>query len=169
MLVETADTSAVAMRIARAEWAALREADIRTAVGSALETHGLASWTSMKIELFVAKKEVLLIARPISVPPRRFRFRSFADLDRRAGLFSGRARLGCGVHRRRLGAVRARRRRGAAERALRIWRAAALHRGTVRTHRRTRRRSCPPRCRWDPSALFLLISLFSFAAGCAKL
>ena len=56
MLVETADTSAVAMRISRAEWAALREADIRTAVDSALETHGLAPWTSMKIELFVAKK-----------------------------------------------------------------------------------------------------------------
>ena len=35
MLVETADTSAVAMRIARAEWAALSEDDIRTAVGSA--------------------------------------------------------------------------------------------------------------------------------------
>lgn len=87
MLVETADTSAVAMRIARAEWAALREADIRTAVGSALETHGLASWTSMKIELFVAKKEVLLIARPISVPPRRFRFRSFADLTAALGCF----------------------------------------------------------------------------------
>ena len=49
MLVETADTSAVAMRIARAEWAALSEDDIRTAVGSALETHGLAPCTSMKI------------------------------------------------------------------------------------------------------------------------
>ena len=85
MLVETADTSAVAMRIARAEWAALREADIRTAVGSALETHGLASWTSMKIELFVAKKEVLLIARPVSDPPRRFRFGSFADLTAALG------------------------------------------------------------------------------------
>ena len=87
MLVETADTSAVAMRIARAEWAALSEDDIRTAVGSALETHGLAPWTSMKIELFVAKKEVLLIARPISVPPRRFRFRSFADLTAALGCF----------------------------------------------------------------------------------
>ena len=42
MLVETADAGAVAMRIPRAEWAALREADIRTAVDSALETHGLA-------------------------------------------------------------------------------------------------------------------------------
>ena len=52
MLVETADAGAVAMRIPRAEWAALREADIRTAVDSALETHGLAPWTSMKIELF---------------------------------------------------------------------------------------------------------------------
>lgn len=30
MLVETADAGAVAMRISRAEWAALREADIRT-------------------------------------------------------------------------------------------------------------------------------------------
>lgn len=40
MLVETADAGAVAMRIPRAEWAALREADIRTAVDSALETHG---------------------------------------------------------------------------------------------------------------------------------
>ena len=87
MLVETADTSVVAMRISRAEWAALREADIRTAVDSALETHGLAPWTSMKIELFVAKKEVLLIARPISVPPRRFRFRSFADLTAALGCF----------------------------------------------------------------------------------
>ena len=84
MLVETADAGAVAMRISRAEWAALREADIRTAVDSALETHGLAPWTNMKIELFVAEKEVLLIARPISDPPRRFRFRSFADLTRRA-------------------------------------------------------------------------------------
>ena len=85
MLVETADTSAVAMRIARAEWAALSEDDIRTAVGSALETHGLAPWTSMKIELFVAKKEVLLIARPVSDPPRRFRFGSFADLTAALG------------------------------------------------------------------------------------
>ena len=85
MLVETADTSAVAMRISRAEWAALREADIRTAVDSALETHGLAPWTSMKIELFVAKKEVLLIARPVSDPPRRFRFGSFADLTAALG------------------------------------------------------------------------------------
>ena len=32
MLVETADAAAVAMRITRAEWAALREADIRAAV-----------------------------------------------------------------------------------------------------------------------------------------
>ena len=87
MLVETADTSAVAMRIARAEWAALSEDDIRTAVGSALETHGLAPWTSMKIELFVAEKEVLLIARPISTPPRRFRFHSFADLTAALGCF----------------------------------------------------------------------------------
>ena len=62
MLVETADAAAVAMRITRAEWAALREADIRAAVDHALETHGLAPWTSMKIELFVAEKEVLLIA-----------------------------------------------------------------------------------------------------------
>ena len=87
MLVETADAGAVAMRIPRAEWAALREADIRTAVDSALETHGLAPWTSMKIELFVAEKEVLLIARPISDPPRRFRFRSFADLAAALGCF----------------------------------------------------------------------------------
>ena len=87
MLVETADAGAVAMRISRAEWAALREADIRTAVDSALETHGLAPWTSMKIELFVAEKEVLLIARPISTPPRRFRFRSFADLTAALGCF----------------------------------------------------------------------------------
>lgn len=87
MLVETADAGAVAMRISRAEWAALREADIRTAVDSALETHGLAPWTSMKIELFVAEKEVLLIARPISDPPRRFRFRSFADLTAALGCF----------------------------------------------------------------------------------
>ena len=35
MLVETADAGAVAMRISRAEWAALREADIRTAVSEA--------------------------------------------------------------------------------------------------------------------------------------
>ena len=32
MFVETADASAVAMRISRAEWAALREADIRAAL-----------------------------------------------------------------------------------------------------------------------------------------
>ena len=69
MLVETADAAAVAMRITRAEWAALREADIRAAVDHALEKHGLAPWTSMKIELFVAEKEVLLIARPISRLP----------------------------------------------------------------------------------------------------
>ena len=56
MLVETADAGAVAMRISRAEWAALREADIRAAVDHALETRGLAPWTSMKIELFVAEK-----------------------------------------------------------------------------------------------------------------
>ena len=143
MLVETADAAAVAMRITRAEWAALREADIRAAVDHALETHGLAPWTSMKIELFVAEKEVLLIARPISTPPRRFRFHAFADLAA-ALLFSGRARLGRGVHRRRLGAVRAHRGRGAAERALRVRRAAAVYRGTVRTHRRTRRRGRPP-------------------------
>lgn len=87
MLVETADAAAVAMRITRAEWAALREADIRAAVDHALETHGLAPWTSMKIELFVAEKEVLLIARPISTPPRRFRFRSFADLTAALGCF----------------------------------------------------------------------------------
>ena len=79
MLVETADAAAVAMRITRAEWAALREADIRAA--------GLAPWTSMKIELFVAEKEVLLIARPISTPPRRFRFHSFADLTAALGCF----------------------------------------------------------------------------------
>ena len=36
MLVETADAAAVAMRITRAEWAALREADIRAAVDHAL-------------------------------------------------------------------------------------------------------------------------------------
>ena len=87
MLVETADAAAVAMRITRAEWAALREADIRAAVDHALETHGLAPWTSMKIELFVAEKEVLLIARPISTPPRRFRFHSFADLTAALGCF----------------------------------------------------------------------------------
>lgn len=89
MLVETADAAAVAMRITRAEWAALREADIRAAVDHALETRGLAPWTSMKIELFVAEKEVLLIARPISTPPRRFRFRfhSFADLTAALGCF----------------------------------------------------------------------------------
>ena len=90
MLVETADAGAVAMRIPRAEWAALREADIRAAVDHALETHGLAPWTSMKIELFVAEKEVLLIARPISDPPRRFRFRSFADLTAALGCFPDR-------------------------------------------------------------------------------
>ena len=87
MLVETADAAAVAMRITRAEWAALREADIRAAVDHALETRGLAPWTSMKIELFVAEKEVLLIARPISTPPRRFRFHSFADLTAALGCF----------------------------------------------------------------------------------
>lgn len=87
MLVETADAAAVAMRITRAEWAALREADIRAAVDHALETRGLAPWTSMKIELFVAEKEVLLIARPVSDPPRRFRFGSFADLTAALGCF----------------------------------------------------------------------------------
>ena len=137
MLVETADAAAVAMRITRAEWAALREADIRAAVDHALETHGLAPWTSMKIELFVAEKEVLLIARPISTPPRRFRFHSFADLTAALGCFP--AGLDSDV-----GAVRAHWGRGAAERALRVRRAAAVYRGTVRTHRRTRRRGRPP-------------------------
>lgn len=144
MLVETADAAAVAMRITRAEWAALREADIRAAVDHALETHGLAPWTSMKIELFVAEKEVLLIARPISTPPRRFRFHSFADLTAALGCFP--AGLDSDVVYIDGGwelFVRTRG-RGAAERALRVRRAAAVYRGTVRTHRRTRRRGRPP-------------------------
>ena len=95
MLVETADAAAVAMRITRAEWAALREDDIRAAVDHALETRGLAPWTSMKIELFVAEKEVLLIARPISTPPRRFRFRSFADLTAALGCFPAGNMVSC--------------------------------------------------------------------------
>ena len=163
MLVETADAGAVAMRISRAEWAALREADIRTAVDSALETHGLAPWTSMKIELFVAEKEVLLIARPISDPPRRFRFRSFADLTAALGCFP--AGLDSDV-------VYI---DGSWELFVRA-EDEALPNALFEfgeplpcTYRRTRRRGRPPRCRWDPSALFLLISLFSFAAGCAKL
>ncbi len=83
MLVETADAGAVAMRFRSAASAALRFAPPPTVT----ETHGLAPWTSMKIELFVAEKEVLLIARPISDPPRRFRFRSFADLTAALGCF----------------------------------------------------------------------------------
>ena len=82
----------------------------------------------MRIERAAAPVPVPLVCRP----------------DRGAGLFSGRARLGRGVHRRRLGAVRAHWGRGAAERALRVRRAAAVYRGTVRTHRRTRRRGRPP-------------------------
>ena len=139
MLVETADAAAVAMRITRAEWAALREADIRAAVDHALETRGLAPWTSMKIELFVAEKEVLLIARPISTPPRRFRFHSFADLTAALGCFP--AGLDSDVV--YIDGGWAHRGRGAAERALRVRRAAAVYRGTVRTHRRTRRRGRP--------------------------
>ena len=88
MLVETADAAAVAMRITRAEWAALREADIRAAVDHALETRGLAPWTSMKIELFVAEKEVLLIARPISTPAAPVPVPLVCRPDRGAGLFS---------------------------------------------------------------------------------
>ncbi len=168
MLVETADASAVAMRISRAEWTALREADIRTAVDSALETHGLAPWTSMKIELFVAEKEVLLIARPISDPPRRFRFRSFADLTAALGCFP--AGLDSDVvYIDGSWELFVRAEDEALPNALFEFGEPAVHRGTVRTYRRTRRRGRPPRCRWDPSALFLLISLFSFSAGCAKL
>ncbi|MFR0797134.1 MAG: hypothetical protein ACLSHG_13395 [Oscillospiraceae bacterium] len=147
MLVETADAAAVAMRITRAEWAALREADIRAAVDHALETRGLAPWTSMKIRTvrcrkggaaFIAKTH-FHPAAPVPVP-------LVCRPDRGAGLFfRPGSTFGRGV---RIDggweAVRAHRGRGAAERALRVRRAAAVYRGTVRTHRRTRRRGRPP-------------------------
>lgn len=83
MTIETVTPKAVAISISRAELGTretLSPNQAREAVRCALLSGGQEPWAKMEIELFAAETEVLLIARPVSFQPRRFRFRNFDDL-----------------------------------------------------------------------------------------
>lgn len=83
MTIETVTPKAVAISISRAELGTretLSPTQAREAVRCALLSGGQEPWAKMEIELFAAETEVLLIARPVSFQPRRFRFQSFDDL-----------------------------------------------------------------------------------------
>lgn len=83
MTIETVTPNAVAISIPRAELGArqtLSPDQARAAVRCALLSGGQDPWANMEIELFAAETEVLLIARPVSLQPRRFRFACFEDL-----------------------------------------------------------------------------------------
>lgn len=83
MTIETVTPKAVAISISRAELGTretLSPNQAREAVRYALLSGGQEPWARMEIELFAAETEVLLIARPVSFQPRRFRFQNFDDL-----------------------------------------------------------------------------------------
>ena len=83
MTIETVTPKAVAISISRAELGTcetLSPNQAREAVRCALLSGGQEPWAKMEIELFAAETEVLLIARPVSFRPRRFRFQNFDDL-----------------------------------------------------------------------------------------
>lgn len=77
MTIEIATPQTVAIRAPVAE---LSAAQAREAVRRALRERGLAAWPNMEIALFSSETEVLIIARPIAVRTRRFRFACFEDL-----------------------------------------------------------------------------------------
>lgn len=83
MVIETVTTQAVSLRISRAELGGRRsmtQEEAREAVARALADSGQPPWARMEISLFPAEDELLLIARPVSPCPCRFRFSLFADL-----------------------------------------------------------------------------------------
>lgn len=83
MTIETVTPQAVAISISRTELGnqeTISPNQAREAVRCALISGGQEPWAKMEIELFAAETEVLLIARPVSFQPRRFRFHSFDDL-----------------------------------------------------------------------------------------
>ena len=83
MVIETVTPQAVSLRISRAELDGRRtmtQNEAREAVLRALTDSGQPPWLRMEISLFPGEDELLLIARPVSPCPCRFRFRSFSDL-----------------------------------------------------------------------------------------
>ena len=83
MVIETVTTRAVSLRISRAELGGRRtmtQEEAREAVARALTDSGQPPWARMEISLFPAEDELLLIARPVSPCPCRFRFRLLNDL-----------------------------------------------------------------------------------------
>ena len=83
MVIETVTPQAVSLRISRAELDGRRtmtRQEAREAVSRALKESGQPPWLRMEISLFPAEEELLLIARPVSPCPCRFRFQQFGDL-----------------------------------------------------------------------------------------
>ena len=83
MVIETVTPQAVSLRISRAELDGRRtmtQQEAREAVLRALTDSGQPPWLRMEISLFPAEEELLLIARPVSPCPCRFRFQCFNDL-----------------------------------------------------------------------------------------
>ena len=83
MVIETVTPQAVSLRISRAELDGRRtmtQQEAREAVLRALTDSGQPPWLRMEISLFPAEEELLLIARPVSPCPCRFRFQRFSDL-----------------------------------------------------------------------------------------
>ena len=83
MMIETVTPQAVSLRISRSELGG-RETptpdEARDAVARALLGSGQSAWARMEISLFPADDELLLIARPVSPCPCRFRFDRFGEL-----------------------------------------------------------------------------------------
>ena len=83
MTIETVTPQAVSLRISRSEFPGretLSAEEAREAVTRALAGCGQPPWERMEISLFPGETEVLIIARPVSPCPCRFRFEQFSYL-----------------------------------------------------------------------------------------
>lgn len=83
MMIETVTPQAVSLRISRSELhgrETLSPEEARAAVARALADCGQPPWERMEISCFPGETEVLVIARPVSPAPCRFRFRRFSHL-----------------------------------------------------------------------------------------
>ncbi len=83
MRIETVTPRAVSLRISRSELNGrdtLTQEEARAAVADALTDSGQPLWERMEISVFPGRTELLVIARPVSPSPCRFRFRRFSHL-----------------------------------------------------------------------------------------
>lgn len=83
MTIETVTPQAVSLRISRSELGGrdtLSADEARRAVERAIAGSGQKPWERMEISVFPGESELLVIARPVSPCPCRFRFERFSDL-----------------------------------------------------------------------------------------